>query len=326
MTQAAADLQDTGALETARRVLALEAEALSALAAAPPAGLAPAAETILACSGRVIVAGIGKSGHVARKIASTFASTGTRAMFLHPAEASHGDLGAVAPGDAVLALSNSGETRELADLIHYCKRFSIPLIAMTARADSSLAAQADMVIAVPAAPEACAETQAPTTSTTLMMALGDALAVAVLERRGFTASEFRHFHPGGALGGALKAVRDLMHTGAELPLAPPGMPMRQAAALISEKGFGCLGVVAPDGRLAGMITDGDLRRRLADGLASRHVEEVMSADPVTVTADALASAALRTMNERRITQLFVVEDGRPVGLIHVHDFLRGGVM
>ncbi len=314
------------ALETARRVLTLEAEALAALAAAPPEGLAAAVEALLACAGRVIVTGVGKSGHVARKIAATFASTGTRAIFVHPTEASHGDLGAISPGDAVLALSNSGETRELADLIAYCKRFSIPLIGMTARPDSTLGAHADVAIIVPEAPEACAETQAPTTSTTLMMALGDALAVALLEARGFTASEFQTFHPGGALGAALKTVRGLMHGADELPLTARTAPLREAVAVISAKGFGCAGVVGPDGRLAGIITDGDLRRHLDDGVNGRTAGDVMTPKPVTAAPDMLAGAALRIMNERRITQLFVVEDGRPVGLIHVHDFLRGGVL
>ena len=325
MKQAGAPLRQISAHDTARRVLTLEAEALSALAAAPPAGLERAAAILLACSGRVIVTGVGKSGHVARKIAATFASTGTRAMFVHPTEASHGDLGAIGDGDVVMALSNSGETRELADLIHYCKRFSIPLVAMTARPVSTLGSLADVLIEVPAAPEACAETQAPTTSTTLMMALGDALAVAVLEQRGFTASEFQQFHPGGTLGAALKTVRQLMHGPDELPLAPLGASMREAARTISDKGFGCVGIVGPDGLLAGLITDGDLRRRIGEDPAQL-VDDMMTRDPITVAPDTLASAALRTINEKRITQLFVLEDGRPVGLIHVHDFLRGGVM
>ena len=318
-------------LEAARRVLTTEAEALSALAAALDDRFARAVALLAGATGRVVVSGMGKSGHVARKIAATFASTGTPALFVHPAEASHGDLGMIVPGDAVLALSNSGETPELADLVQHSRRFGLPLVGITGRAQSALARAADVALVLPAMPEACPMGLAPTTSTTMQIALGDALAVALLTRRGFTAADFRIFHPGGRLGTRLRRVRDLMHEGDALPLATPETRMDVAIVAMTAKRFGVLGILGEDGRLAGVITDGDLRRALDSGaggatLLSRTAAEVMTREPRTVSPDQLAAEALRVMNERAITVLFVVdEDRRPVGILHVHDLLRAGV-
>ena len=326
MTAALATLHQD--IEAARAVLATEAEGLRALAAALDDHFAAAVELLLGATGRVVVTGMGKSGHVAHKIAAPLASTGTPAMFVHPAEASHGDLGMIVPGDAVLALSNSGETAELADLIAHTRRFGLPLVGITGRAGSTLATAADVALVLPAAREACPMGLAPTTSTTMQMALGDALAVALLTRRGFGAADFRRIHPGGKLGARLRRVRDLMHTGDELPLAPPGTPMPEALVLMTQKRFGCLGVVDAEGRLAGILTDGDLRRAMGPDLLARDVGEIMNATPRSIGPDALAAEALHVMNarERPITALFVVDaGGRPVGILHVHDLLRAGV-
>ncbi|QXM24382.1 KpsF/GutQ family sugar-phosphate isomerase [Elioraea tepida] len=312
-------------LAAARAVLATEAAALAALAERLDGRFVTALDLIGSASGRVVVTGMGKSGHVARKIAATFASTGTPALFVHPAEASHGDLGMITASDAVLALSNSGETPELADLVDYTRRFAIPLVAITGRAESTLAREADVALLLAEAPEACPMGLAPTTSTTQMLALGDALAVALLARKGFTAADFRLFHPGGRLGRKLLRVRDLMHTGAEVPLAPAGTPMDRAIIAMTAGRFGCLGLVDGAGLLVGIITDGDLRRAMSPDLLSRTAAEVMTASPRTIGAEALAAEALREMNQRRITALFVTEAGRPVGIIHVHDLLRAGV-
>ena len=313
------------AIVVGRRVLSAEAEALNSLAESLGETFVRAVETIFNAKGRVVCTGMGKSGHVARKIAATLASTGTSAMFVHPAEASHGDLGMIGSDDVVLALSKSGEARELSDLIAYAKRFSIPLIAMTAFETSQLGRGGDIVLLLPDAPEATAEVNAPTTSTTLQIALGDALAVALLERRGFTASDFRVFHPGGKLGAMLRTVADLMHGHDELPLVSVDAPMPDALLVMSEKRFGAVGVVDGAGLLAGLITDGDLRRHM-DGLLQHTAGQVMTQRPLTIAPGALAAEALKIMNERRITVLFVVEAERPVGVLHVHDLLRAGVI
>jgi len=313
------------AVQVGRRVLAVEADALSALSDSLGEAFGQAVETIFSAKGRVVCTGMGKSGHVARKIAATLASTGTQAMFVHPAEASHGDLGMIGPEDVVLALSKSGAGRELADTLAYAKRFSIPLIAMTAVADSPLGQAGDIVLLLPDAPEATAEVNAPTTSTTLQIALGDAIAVALLERRGFTALDFRVFHPGGKLGAMLRTVGDLMHGADELPLVAADAAMPDALLVMSEKRFGAVGVVDDAGRLTGLITDGDLRRHM-DGLLTHAASEVMTHAPLTIAPGALAAEALKLMNERRITVLFVVEGDRPVGILHVHDLLRAGVI
>lgn len=316
------------AIAAGRRVIELERDALSELAQAIDSEFARTIALVNGLKGRLICAGIGKSGHVARKISATLASTGTPAYFVHPTEASHGDLGMITPDDAVLALSKSGETRELGDLIAYCRRFGTPLIAMTAGRDSVLARGADYHLFVPDAAEACGETRAPTTSTTLMMALGDALAVALLEARGFTAADFRVYHPGGALGAALATVADLMHSGDAMPLIADTAPMSDALLEMSAKGFGCVGATGAKGELTGIVTDGDLRRHMDSGLVSRSVGEVMTKAPQTIEPGALAADAMRRMTagERKILQLFAVgADGRPAGLLHIHDLLRAGV-
>ncbi|WP_442915134.1 KpsF/GutQ family sugar-phosphate isomerase [Marinicauda sp. Alg238-R41] len=315
-------------LASMQRTLDTEMAGLSALRSSIGRDASEIVSLLAGLEGRLICAGVGKSGHVARKMAATFASTGTPAQFVHPSEASHGDLGMITTRDAVLALSKSGETREMGDLIAYCRRFGVPLIAMTAGADSALARGADLVFLMPNAAEACGETRAPTTSTTMMMAAGDALAVALIEARGFTANDFARYHPGGALGAALASVEDLMHAGDELPLVALTASMGDALIEMSQKGFGCVGVTGEDGRLAGIVTDGDLRRRMAPDLTQRRAGDVMTADPMTASPGLLAAEALRRMTagDRKITQLFVTgEDGRPVGLLHIHDLLRAGV-
>ena len=321
MTDAVSDL------DVARRVLRTEAAGLHALADSLDARFAQAIALLDSATGRIVVTGMGKSGHVGRKIASTLASTGAPSLFVHPAEASHGDLGMIVPGDAVLALSNSGETAELANLVEHCHRFGLPLVAITARADSALAAAAGVALLLPDAAEACPMGLAPTTSTSMQMALGDALAVALLTRRGFTAQDFRQFHPGGRLGQRLRRVKDVMHQGDAVPLVTPDTLMDRALVTMTEKRFGCLGVTGSDGGLIGILTDGDLRRSMAPNLLSRRVGDIMTRDPRTIGPDALADEALRAMNapERRVTTLFVVDRAHvPLGILHLHDLLRVG--
>lgn len=318
--------QDT--IAVGRRVLETEAQALGRMAAELGAPFADAVETLYAARGRIVCTGIGKSGHVARKIAATLASTGSAAIFVHPSEASHGDLGMIGQDDVILALSKTGETRELADVIAYAARFAIPLIAITAAADGTLARAADIVLLIPDAPEATDAVNAPTTSTTLQIAMGDALAVALLERRGFRPQDFRVFHPGGKLGAMLRTAADLMHGREDLPLVSPDTPMRQALLVMTQMRWGIVGVVDPQGRLLGAITDGDLRRHI-DGLMDHTAGEVMTTGPKkTVSPDMLAGEALALMSDPppAVTVLFVVEDGKPVGILHVHDLLRAGVM
>ena len=314
-------------LETARRVIRTEANGLAALEAALADGLADpfvaAMRLILDATGRVVVSGMGKSGHVGRKIAATFASTGTPAQFVHPAEASHGDLGMVTGGDVVLVLSNSGETPEIADIVAHTRRFDIPLIGVAGREGSTLLRQADVALLLPQAAEACGTGIVPTTSTTMTLALGDALAVALMEHRRFTPEHFRNFHPGGKLGARLARVADLMH--ADMPLVAEDAPMAEALLTISAKGFGVTGVVDGDGSLVGIITDGDLRRHM-DGLLTHNAAEVMTRAPRTIAPAALAEAALAQMQDRKITCLFAVDDGRPQGILHIHDCLRAGMV
>jgi arabinose-5-phosphate isomerase len=310
---------------TAARVIREEAQGLSALADALGEGFDEAVEAILSARGRVIVSGMGKSGHVARKIAATLASTGTPAHFVHPAEASHGDLGMMLKGDVVLVLSNSGETPELADLVAHTRRFGIPLIAVAGRADSSLMRRADIGLLLPQVPEACGIGVVPTTSTAMMLALGDALAIALMEARDFSPANFRDFHPGGRLGARLTRVRDLMHGGDALPLVAEDTPMTEALLAISRKGFGVTGVTDREGRLVGIVTDGDLRRHM-EGLLTRRAGEVMTPGPRTIGPDALAEEAVALMNAHRITCVFVPdEEGLPLGLLHIHDCLRAGL-
>jgi arabinose-5-phosphate isomerase len=280
---------------------------------------------LLAARGLVIVTGLGKSGHVAHKIAATLASTGTPAFFVHPGEASHGDLGMVTSDNALLALSNSGETNELSDIVAYTRRHSVPLVAMTGSAESTLGQHADVALVIPAAEEACPHGLAPTTSTTMMLALGDALALALLRRRGFTRDDFRAYHPGGRLGTLLIRVGDIMHRPDEIPSVPLGSPVADALVSMSACGFGLTAVVGENRELAGVITDGDIRRNAGKDLPTRRVEEVMTPHAKTIRTEALASEALRIMNERGITALFVTDGTHPVGLIHVHDCLRAGL-
>ncbi len=317
------------ARETALRSVRTGVAALDALSAALEgtlgAGFEAAVETVLATRGRLIVSGVGKSGHVGRKIAATLASTGTPAFFVHPTEASHGDLGMVGRDDAVLALSWSGETAELGDLIDYSRRFSVPLVAMTWNGASTLARAADVVLALPRVRESCPHNLAPTSSSLIQLALGDALAVALLERRRFTTSHFSTLHPGGSLASRLKTVGQLMHAGDEVPLVRRGTPMAEVLIEITSRRFGCSGVVDDAGALIGVVTDGDLRRHMGASFLAMRVEEVMTAGPLVVEPTLLASAALEIMSRRRVTVLFVVDGGRPRGILHVHDLIRAGV-
>lgn len=313
-------------IEAARRVLRTEIAGLEALLSELDDRFAAAVGLLAAATGRITVTGMGKSGHVARKIAATLSSTGTPAQFVHPAEASHGDLGMIAAGDAVLALSNSGETAELGDIIAYTKRFGIPLVSMTRRDGSQLGEAADVALVLPASAEACPMGLAPTTSTTMMLALGDALAIALLERKGFSATDFQVLHPGGQIGRRLLRVADIMHDGDRMPLVPSGTTMAEAILVISAKTFGCVGVADGRGKLVGIITDGDLRRHMGDDLLRCTVDEVMNRAPKTIRPQALAAEALGQMNAFAITSLFAVDDGRrPVGIVHIHDCLREGV-
>jgi len=318
---------EPSALVTGRRVLGIEAEALHATAAALDERFVHAVDRMAAVEGRVIVTGMGKSGHIGRKIAATFASTGTPAVFVHPAEASHGDLGMITRADMVLALSNSGETTELADIVAYCRRFSIPLIAIVGRAESTLARAADFILLLPALAEACPMGLAPTASTTATLALADALAIALLEQKGFDADRFGVFHPGGKLGRKLIKVDELMHRGDGVPLVDLRTPTSDAILEMTAKRLGCVGVIDEDGELAGMITDGDLRRHMAPDLLGRPALEVMTRSPRTIGPSALVMEALAVMNhpDCPITAMFVMDNRRPVGILHMHDCLRAGV-
>lgn len=318
------------AVQSALRTLALENDGLTRLGeelnGAMSGPFASAVSTLAAIKGRVIVSGIGKSGHVGQKIAATFASTGTPAFFVHPSEASHGDLGMVTRDDLILALSWSGETVELKPLITYSRRFNVPLVSLTSRPESALAEQSDIALILPRTKEACPHGLAPTTSTTMQLALGDCLAIALLEAKGFTAHDFKIFHPGGSLGANLKHVSDIMHKEGALPLVADDAGMAQALVIMTAKSFGCLGIVDKKGRLAGVITDGDLRRHMGPALLQATTREIMTPNPKTVTPQMLASAALEVLNSSRITALFVVDNEKPVGIIHVHDLLRAGVV
>ena len=322
-----AQMTDFDAVAVGRRVLAAEADALRLQADTLGAAFAKAVDLLYAAKGRVICTGIGKSGHVAKKIAATFASTGAPAFFVHANEASHGDLGMIAEGDVILALSKSGQNQELADVIAYSRRFHIPLIALTAFADSPLGQAADVALLLADTTEVTSEVKAPTTSTTLQIALGDALAVSLLERRGFSAMDFKIFHPGGKLGAMLRTVGDLMHGKDELPLVAQDTPMSEALLVMTEKAFGIIGVTDETGALKGVITDGDLRRHL-DGLLTHTAGEVMTAGPKkTAPPQMLAAEALALMSDPlpMVTVLFVVENGKPVGILRVHDLVRAGV-
>lgn len=312
------------AIETGREVILQEAIGLNTLAESLGDAFVQAVDRLAALSGRIVVTGMGKSGHVGRKIAATMASTGTPAYYVHPGEASHGDLGMITAEDAVIALSNSGETLELADIIAYTKRFSIPLIAMVGKAPSTLGDAADICLLLPDVAEA-SPVNAPTTSTTMSMALGDALAVALLQKRGFTKDDFATFHPGGKLGKQLLRAADLMHQGAELPLVEDATPMQDVLLTITAKHFGCAGVVGKSGKLVGIVTDGDLRRHMQADILQKTAADVMTASPVTIAPNTLAVEVLAIMNERSITSLFVLEADKPIGIVHIHDCLRAGI-
>ena len=313
------------ALEPARRVLETEISGLQDLSRALDHRFTQALAVLDNVQGRVIVTGMGKSGHIARKMAATLASTGTPAQYVHPGEASHGDLGMITTDDAVIAMSNSGETAELSDIVAYVKLKRIPFITITGRADSVIAKAADVSLVVPDSPEACPLSLAPTTSTTVMLALGDAIAVTLLERRGFSPDDFRLLHPGGQLGSRLTRVIDIMRSGAELPLVSVDTPMTETILEMTAKQLGCVGVRRADGVLAGVITDGDLRRHMEDDILAMTASKVMTADPKTVGDDALAAQVLAMMNENKITTFFVVAEGQPRGIVHIHDILRTGL-
>jgi arabinose-5-phosphate isomerase len=316
------------AIESALRTVAFEQAGMAALAEALSGGLAEpfaaAVETLSILRGRVIVTGVGKSGHIGTKIAATLASTGTPAHFVHPSEANHGDLGMIAKDDAIIAISWSGETFELKGIVSYARRFGIPIIAITSGEGSTLAREAAVVLCLPKATEACPHGLAPTTSTLLQLAIGDALAVALLEARGFTADHFRTYHPGGQLGANLTHVAEIMHTGDEMPIVTLGTKMPEAIGVLSRKRFGCVCVTDQSGRLVGIVTDGDLARNLSRNLTETAVEDIMTRQPKTVKADTLAGVATSVLNAHQISALIVVEDGKPIGLVHFHDLLRIG--
>jgi arabinose-5-phosphate isomerase len=317
---------DNETIARARRVLGLEASGLAALSAALDSSFVRAIEALEKVTGRIVVTGMGKSGHVAHKIAATLSSTGRPAMFIHPAEASHGDLGMLSDNDAVIAFSNSGETPELTDIVAHTRRLKLPLILVSSNSAGTLVEHADVALILPDAEEACAIGMAPTTSTTMMMALGDALAVVLMERIGFSADHFRNLHPGGRLGKRLLKVSDIMHSGDGLPLARPDQTMAEVLPEMTAKSLGCVGIVDEKGKLAGVITDGDLRRHMGDDLLRQRVADIMTRNPRTIRPSQLASEAVSIMNDRKITNLFVTDKGRAVGLIHIHDCLRAGVV
>ena len=316
----------TNSLTIAKAVLAQEILGLETLKSSLGTNFDTAIALLKSAKGRIVVTGMGKSGHVGRKIAATFASTGASSLFVHPGEASHGDLGMISPDDVILALSKSGETAELGDILGYAARFSIPVTAITSAPNSTLAQSASAVLLLPDVEEACGQTFAPTTSTTMMIALGDTLAIALLRDRGFTASDFQGFHPGGKLGAALRRASDLMHGADVLPLAPATSPAQEVVRIISENGFGCAGVIDEAGRLKGIITDGDIRRHFGKDVEAKTAAQIMTKNPRTVSPDTLAGDVLSFMSQNKITAIFVIENDKPVGLVHVHDCLTIGVV
>lgn len=330
MKSAAIGAEVEPSIASALRTIRVERNGLDALSAAFSGalgvGFAATIGRIQTCSGRVVITGMGKSGHIGKKIAATLASTGTPAFFVHPSEASHGDLGMITAADVVIALSWSGETRELGDILDYTARYGVTLVAISAAPESTLARAADIALILPRVEEACPHGLAPTTSSLMQLALGDAIAVALLEARGFSAKDFRVFHPGGKLGAALTFVRGVMHAGEAMPVVPIGAPMSEAILVMSTKGFGCVGVVDKAGHLIGIVTDGDLRRHMGDDLMVRLVDQVMTKAPKTIAPDALAAEALEIMERKRILALFAVEGCKPVGILHMHDLLRIGLV
>jgi arabinose-5-phosphate isomerase len=329
MSSASSPETASDAVQSALRTLEVGSQGIGAIATALQGALGKAFTEAVAlirnARGRVIVTGLGKSGHIARKVAATLASTGTPAFFVHAAEASHGDLGMITPDDVIVALSWSGEQPDMKNLVNYSARFAIPMIALTSNAESSLGAAARIVLELPKVREACPHNLAPTTSTLMQAAMGDAIAIALLESRGFTALEFAKFHPGGKLGAMLKHTSDLMHTGDAVPVKPLGTPMSEALGEMSAKGFGCVAIVDARGQIAGIITDGDLRRKMRPDLMTLRVEDIMTANPKVIDRDSLASEAIELLNSMKITSLIVTDAGKPVGIIHMHDLLRAGV-
>lgn len=318
-------MTDNTDILSARRTMDKEIEALRMMEEDLNGNLSQALDLMQNTKGRVIITGMGKSGHIGSKIAATLASTGTPSFFVHPGEASHGDLGMVTQDDVVVAISNSGETRELSDIILYCKRYGIPLIAMTKNPDSALGRAGDILLQLPNDGEACPLGLAPTSSTTATLVLGDILAVCLLERKGFSKTDFRQRHPGGKLGSFLQKVSDLMHKGDEMPLVKDNASMQEALLMMTSKMLGCVGIVDQNNRLLGMLTDGDLRRCLSPDMLTKKAADLMTKNPKTTTPDVLAAEAVNIMNEKKITQLFVINDNQPVGIIHLHDCLRAGV-
>ncbi len=315
----------TNDLACARRVLELESAGLDALARSLDDVFIKVLDLLQSIEGRVVISGMGKSGHVARKMSSTLASTGIPSFFVHPGEASHGDLGMIDRNDAVIAISNSGETPEMSNLVDYTRRFKIPLVVITSKMSSNMADQADAVLLLPKAEEACPMGLAPTTSTTMAMALGDTLAVVLMERLGFTADDFKLRHPGGQLGKRLLKVSDIMHSGAAIPKTTGEILMSEVLPEMTSKSFGCIAIVDDQDHILGVITDGDLRRRMKDNILNLRADQVMTARPKTIRPTALASEAVQVMNNVAITNLFVAEDNKIAGVIHIHDCLRAGV-
>ena len=319
------DAQVSADIAEGQKTLKIEIEGLQKLSDSLDIAFSQAVDLLKNCQGRVIITGMGKSGHVGRKIAATFASTGAPSFFVHPGEASHGDLGVITNEDVVIAISNSGETKELSDILAYCKRFSIPLIGITSKQNSTIAKQADITLFLSDTPEACPNGQAPTTSTTMTIALGDALAVALMKRKGWKNTDFKKFHPGGKLGQMLLKVSDIMHGGDALPLVNETATMKEALLMMSAKNFGCTGIINNNGDLVGFISDGDLRRHMDDKLLDKPVADVMNTNPKSVPSDLLAAEALAIMNKSSITNLLVVDGVKPVGILRLHDIMRAGV-
>ncbi|MCQ2740597.1 MAG: KpsF/GutQ family sugar-phosphate isomerase [Alphaproteobacteria bacterium] len=315
-------------LLSAKKTIDKEVESLRIMEDSFNESLTQALDLIEKTKGRVIVTGMGKSGHIARKIAATFASTGTPSFFIHPAEASHGDLGMLTDEDTIIAISNGGESRELSDILIYSKRYGIPLIAITKNPESTLGKAGDILLKLPDHGEACPLGLAPTSSTTATLVLGDVLAVALMERKGFNKTDYKQRHPGGKLGAILRKVSDLMHTGDEMPIVNENATMQEALLVMTSKMLGCVGIVDNEGRLKGIITDGDLRRWLSGDVLNKKVAEVMTKNPKTIAPDVLAAEALKVMNTtgKGISQLFVVKDEKPIGVIHIHDCLRIGAV
>jgi len=311
---------------SAKMTIATEVEALNVMGNNLDESLTEALDLMQAASGRVILTGMGKSGHIARKIAASLASTGTPSFFVHPAEASHGDLGMITPDDVIIAISNSGESKELLDILYYSKRYGIKLIAITKNPDSSLGKAGDVVLKLPSSKEACPLGLAPTSSTTATLVLGDILTVAMIERKGFSKEQFNQRHPGGKLGSVLQKVSDLMHTGDEMPLLPSNTGMQETLLTMTSKRLGCVGFTNDSGELIGILTDGDLRRCLSNDILTKKAEDVMTKNPKVISPDAMATEAVKLMQDKKITNIFAVKDGKPVGVIHIHDCLSSGIL